>query len=110
MGNFMTKIVLDFFVAFGVVLGASMLAGIGAVLTLQPPSFYMLRISETIKLWAVVVAIGGAIDPFRVIESNFLDGNLNPAIKEILYMAAAFIGAHIGTKLIGWICGGGIEN
>ncbi|MEB3100542.1 YtrH family sporulation protein [Ferviditalea candida] len=110
MGNFLTKLMFDFLVAFGVVFGGVLLGGIGAVLTLQPPTIYMQRIAENIKIWAVVAAIGGTIDPFRVIESNFLDGNLSPAIKQILYVIGAFMGAHLATKLVNWICNGGIEH
>lgn len=77
MGTFLSKALIDFFIAFGVVLGGSILAGIGAVVALQSPVDTMQHISEQLKIWAVVAAVGGTIDPIRVIESNFLDGNLS---------------------------------
>ncbi|WP_442601476.1 YtrH family sporulation protein [Paenibacillus sp. KN14-4R] len=104
--SFLTKVIVDFCVAFGVVLGGSMLAGIAAVITLQSPTVKMLLIAENIKIWAMVAAVGGTIDPIRYIESNFLEGNITPALKQILLIVAAFIGAHIGTTLIAWICRG----
>ncbi|HEX7055716.1 MAG TPA: YtrH family sporulation protein [Bacilli bacterium] len=110
MGNFAAKMTADFCVAFGVVLGSAFMAGIAAVLTVQPPSMYMQTTAEKIKIWAVVAAIGGTIDPFRAIESNFLDGNISPAIKQILHVIIAFTGAHLGTKLIEWICNGGLQH
>lgn len=64
----------------------------------------MQHISEQLKIWAVVAAVGGTIDPIRVIESNFLDGNLSPVFKQLLYILVSFIGAHMGTELIQWIC------
>jgi uncharacterized membrane protein len=107
MGQLLSKMAQDFLVAFGVVLGAALMTGIHSVLTLQSPSLDMLKIASRVKIWAVVVAIGGSIDPFRVIETNFLNGYMSPAIKQIVLMISAFIGAHLGTELIRWISGGG---
>jgi len=110
MREFITKLFTDFSIAFGVVIGASMLGGIAAVLTLQPPTFTMKTIAENMKIWAVVAAVGGTIDPFRVIETNFLISDYSPAIQQILYIVSAFIGAHMGNKLIQWVCSGGIAS
>ncbi|UQZ83142.1 Sporulation membrane protein YtrH [Paenibacillus konkukensis] len=104
MVSFMTKCVMDFFIAFGVVLGGTMLGGIAAVLTMEPPTTRMLLISEQIKIWALVAAVGGTIDPLRFIESNLAEGFISPAIKQILLIVFAFIGAQSGTALIQWIC------
>lgn len=107
MGRFLPTLIIDFCVAFGVVLGASLLAGVGAVLTLQPPTSIMRSYSDSIKIWAMVAAIGGTIDPIRVIEGHLLESHLSPVIKQILYILSAFMGAHMGTTLVQWICGGG---
>lgn len=106
MGLFITQAIIHFMVAFGVVLGASLLAGIGSIMTLQPPSITMEDIAQNIKIWAVVAAIGGTIDPFRAIESHVIDGQLSPALKQVLYIVSAFLGAHICSKLIHWLCNG----
>ena len=98
--------VIHFTVAFGVVLGASLMAGIGSILTLQPPTITMDDIAKNIKIWAVIAAVGGTIDPFRAIESHVIDGELSPALKQVLYIVSAFIGAHLGTKLIHWLSNG----
>ncbi|MCM3783216.1 YtrH family sporulation protein [Neobacillus mesonae] len=101
--SFMSKVILDFFIAFGIVLGGSMLGGIGAVISMQPPTQTMLDVAGRIKIWALAAAVGGTIDPMRVIESNVLDGNLSPAIKQIIYLIFAFLGAHMGTELVKWV-------
>lgn len=106
MGHFFSKALLDFFIAFGIVLGGSILAGIGSVISLQPPADTMRHIAEHLKVWAVVAAVGGTIDPIRVIESNFWLGNLNPVCKQLLYIFVSFLGAHISTELIYWLCRG----
>jgi hypothetical protein len=110
MTSFLTKCAMDWFIAFGVVLGGTLLGGIGAVLIMEPPTTRMLLISEQIKIWAVVAAVGGTIDPIRVIESNLTEGYISPAIKQILYIVFAFIGAQVGTSLIQWICKGGSSS
>ncbi len=107
MHYFLTKAILDFCVAFGVVMGASLLVGVGAVLTLQPPKLWMETVSESIKIWAVVAAIGGTIDPIRAIESNMLDGQLSSVAKQIINIGIAFLGAHLGYELIRMITRGG---
>jgi hypothetical protein len=110
MAVFLSRCLLDFFVAFGVVLGGTMLAGICAVLTLEPPINRMEMVAEQIKIWAMVAAIGGTIDPIRAIETNFLEGQISPAVKQILSIVCAFVGAHFGTTLIQWICKGGPDS
>lgn len=107
--EFLTKLFTDFSIAFGVVVGASLLGGMAAVLTMQPSTFAMRTISENIKIWAVVAAVGGTIDPFRVIETNFFNSQYSPAFQQILHFVSAFCGAHIGMKLIQWICNGATQ-
>lgn len=110
MAQMLSKMAQDFLVAFGVVLGAAMMTGIHSILTFGSPSADMLKIASGIKIWAVVVAIGGSIDPIRVIESNFMNGYISPAIKQIMLVVSAFLGAHMGTELIRWISGGGSQG
>ncbi|OXM84268.1 YtrH family sporulation protein [Paenibacillus rigui] len=110
MAGFLTKCVLDFFIAFGVVLGGTLLGGVAAVLMLEPPTTRMLLVAEQIKIWAIVAAIGGTIDPIKVIESNLVEGYISPAIKQIMFIVFAFIGAQMGTTLIHWICKGGTNS
>ena len=108
--DFLGKLTLDFFIAFGVIFGAAMLAGIGSVLTLQPPKAEMMRIAINFRIWAVVIVIGGTIDPIRYIETNLLDGAVSPAIKQLLHIVCAFVGAYTASKLVEWICGGGVQS
>ncbi|MFC5451958.1 YtrH family sporulation protein [Paenibacillus aestuarii] len=104
---FWANIIIHFCIAFGVVFGGSMLSGVAAVLTLQSPTEKMLTIAENIKIWAMVAAVGGTIDPIRYIESHVAEGHLNPALKQIVLIVFAFVGAQMGTSLIQMICKGG---
>ncbi|MCQ6558559.1 YtrH family sporulation protein [Paenibacillus mendelii] len=105
---FLTWAIIDFFIAFGVVFGGSMLAGIGSVFLLMPPASIMLNTASQLKIWALVAAVGGSIDPMRVIESNIIEGHLSPVAMQIGYMLCAFLGAHLGTELIRWLCRGAV--
>ncbi|NIK76045.1 hypothetical protein FHS15_001152 [Paenibacillus castaneae] len=106
MSYFLSKAGLDFFIAFGVVIGGSLLAGVGSVFILMPPATTMLETAARLKIWAIVAAIGGSIDPVRVIESNLTAGQLSPAAQQVLFIVFAFLGAHVGTELIRLICKG----
>ncbi|CAM3450059.1 YtrH family sporulation protein [Marinicrinis lubricantis] len=107
MGLFITQMINYFLLAFGVVIGASLMSGIASVLTLQPPGYSMQEVAQRIKIWAIVASIGGTIDPFREMESHFLSSQYSPVIKQILYIVSAFMGAYCGTKLMEWLSGGG---
>jgi hypothetical protein len=110
MSHFMLTIILNFFVAFGVITGGSFLGGIGALLAGQPPFFWMGEIfAEKLKIWAVVAAIGGTIDTLAAIERGFLSGSHGEILKHLLFIFSAFLGAHSGTKLIQWFVGGQIH-
>ncbi|REE82679.1 sporulation protein YtrH [Paenibacillus taihuensis] len=108
MDSFLSKATIDFFIAFGVVFGGSMLAGIGSVFVLTAPADIMLDTASRLKIWALVAAVGGTIDPMRVIESNMIQGHLSPVVLQIFYILCAFLGAHMGTELIRWLCRGAV--
>lgn len=107
MGDFYTKAAFCFLIAFGIVLGGALLAGIGSVMLWTPPKEKMLQVAGSLKIWALVAAVGGTIDPIRVIESNMLEGYLSPAMHQIGYILFAFLGAHMGTELVQWMCRSG---
>lgn len=106
MAIFLTQLINHFMISFGVVLGATLLGGISAVLTLQPPTFTMEEIANKIKMWAVIAAVGGTIDPFRAIETNLIRGDISPVVEQVLYIISAFLGATMGTKLMEWLSNG----
>lgn len=102
----LTTIIVQFLVAFGIVIGGSIFAGVGAMLTFRPPGIDMLTIADKIKIWAVVAAVGGTIDPIRYIESHIAEGYFSPAIRQIVQIIVCFLGAQLGLTLIHWICKG----
>lgn len=107
MGFFLYHLLTYFSVAFGVVIGASILSGMISMLTLQPPSYAIQETAEKMKIWAVVASIGGTIDPFREMEVNFIESQYSGVIKQILFIISAFMGAYLGAKLMDWLAMGG---
>lgn len=107
MNEIYVKATMCFFIAFGVVVGGALLAGAGSIFLWMPPRVEMLRVAASLKIWALVAAVGGSIDPIRVIETNVIDGNLALAFRQIGYILLAFLGAHMGTELIQWMCRSG---
>lgn len=104
MEDFYTKAAFCFFIAFGVVMGGALLAGLGSVFLWAPPKVKMLQVAGHLKIWALVAAVGGTIDPMRVIEYHVVEGQLSPAIQQIGIILFAFLGAHMGTELVQWMC------
>lgn len=54
MSSFLGNLLYNFLIAFGVVVGASLCAGIGAIINNHPPIKTMLNISSAIKIWVEV--------------------------------------------------------
>ncbi|ADG05762.1 sporulation protein [Kyrpidia spormannii] len=94
MDRFTSTVVLDFFVAFGIVLGGSLIGGMAAVLVHLPPGSTMMRLADHLKIWGLVSALGGTMDTLRVIETGVLGGHLSPVAKQFTYLMAAFLGSQ----------------
>lgn len=102
------KMIMYYFVAFGVVIGGSLFGGLGAFLVKQPPIETMEDLSEQLKIWALVVALGGTFDSFKVFESSIFNGNLFSMAKQILFITVAMIGAYTGQLVVHWLVKGDI--
>lgn len=93
------KIFIYFFVALGIVVGGSILGGVGYMLTKQPPMYKMEGLAEQLKIWGLVGALGGTFDSFMQIERVF-EGAFSPILKQIIYILSAFAGAQLGETII----------
>ena len=90
----------NFLVAFGVVIGASVFAGIGAIVTNHPPLKTMLNIAGSIKIWAMAVALGDTFSSFAVIEKGLFEGEFKSILKQGLYVLTALLGSNTGYGFI----------
>ena len=100
MSGFLSNIVYNFMIAFGVIAGASVFAGIGAIISDHPPLKTMADIAGSIKLWAVAIALGGTFSSFEIIEKGLLKGEIKSIVKQALYILISVLGANAGNHFI----------
>lgn len=87
-------------IAFGIVTGAGVFAGIGAILNNHPPLRTMLNLAGSVKIWAVAAALGGTFSSFEIIEKGLFNGEIKSIFKQLAYILTALIGANLGYSLI----------
>ncbi len=100
LSNFLTSFIQNFCISFGVVIGASIFSGIGAIITGHPPLRSMINLSSSIKVWAMAIALGGTFSSFEVIDKGLFEGEIKTILKQIIYIFAALLGANAGYTLI----------
>lgn len=98
--TFIGTMIMDFFVAFGVVIGGAIVGGIGAFLIGKPPLSTINELAAGLKIWAMVAAIGGTFDAIYSIERGIYDGSHIDIAKTLFMIFAALSGAHSGGVLI----------
>ncbi len=94
------SMVQNFLVAFGVVIGASIFAGIAAIITNHPPLKTMLNIAGSIKIWAMAIALGDTFSSFAAIEKGLFEGEFKSIIKQAIHVLTALLGANMGYSVI----------
>ena len=100
MSSFYTSVVQNFLISFGVVIGASLFSGIGAVITNHPPYKVMMQVAGSIKIWAIAASLGGTFSSFAVIDNGIFDGEIKTLAKQALYILISLSGANIGYEFI----------
>lgn len=107
METFLHKSILILFTSLGIILGASLLGSLAAVLVSEPPIGTMLKLAREIKIWAIVAAIGGTFSTFEVFESGLFQGQFRPVFKQIIYILCALTGTQAGYYLLMVLAGKG---
>ena len=100
MGKIIEELVLTFFIALGVVLGGAISGSLGASLVNRYPQETMLTLARQIKVWAILVALGGTFPAFYALEAGLLEGQLRAVARQLLFILVAFSGAQCGYMLI----------
>lgn len=93
-----------FFMALGVTLGGGALGALGNWLVgkgPQDPATTAFRI----RIWAVAVAIGGALTALENLERGFSTRALPQIARDSLTLAMAYVGAQWGYLLLKWWAG-----
>ncbi|MEL7563648.1 MAG: YtrH family sporulation protein [Dehalobacterium sp.] len=100
MNFFYQKLILIFFTSLGVLLGASFIGSIAAILVGYPPVEILVRIAREIKIWAIVAAIGGTFTTIEILQLGIFEGEFRALAKQLFYIISAFAGSHIGYLII----------
>jgi amino acid permease len=100
MSSLYTSVIHTFLIAFGVVIGASLFSGLGALLTNNPPYKVMVEVANSIKIWAIAASLGGTFSSFAVIEKGIFDGEVRTLIKQALFIIISLTGANMGYEFI----------
>lgn len=74
--------------------------------TKVPPAAQMRNLARILRMWAVVVAIGGTFPTLRVIESGLFSGQVMALIRQLAIITAALMGSALGHWLIMTLTGG----
>jgi hypothetical protein len=93
----------SFFIALGVLLGGSLIGGLSAFLTGSPPLTEIYRLSNSLRIWAIVAAIGGTFDAVYSFERGLLQGETRDLFKQFLLILSALGGAQTGALIINWL-------
>ena len=101
--RFFVSFIHCFFIAFGVMVGGTILGSIGSFLTGDAPLHAMNRIAKSIKIWAIVAAIGGTFDAIENFQKGLTDGSTFDLFKQVLYILAAMMGVKAASIIISWI-------
>ena len=97
-------LLLTFCIALGVVTGGALVGALGALVWGETPMTTLVELAGRLKIWGMVAALGGTFDSIRNLESGFLQGQLRVVAKQSLFIATAFLGAHLGFLLIRIVC------
>ncbi|WP_071460365.1 YtrH family sporulation protein [Bacillus massilinigeriensis] len=100
---FFAHLLESYFIALGVLLGGSLVGGIASFLTGQPLLTEISRFSDSIRIWAIIAAIGGTFDTVYSFERGFLEGETKDIFKQFLLIVSAMGGAQTGAIIIKWI-------
>jgi len=98
-------LVLAFFTALGVVLGGCIIGSLASVFSRGSPVHTMLVLAKPIKLWAIVIAIGGTLPTIQALDSGIWYGEVRLLLQHLAMIVTAFLGASVGYWLVTALAG-----
>jgi len=101
--RFFAAFIHCFFIAFGVIVGGSIIGSIGHFATGEAPLTSIGRIAERLRIWGIVAAIGGTFDAIANFERGFFSGSTMDIFKQVLLILSAMGGVKTAMLLIQWL-------
>ncbi|MET3196418.1 YtrH family sporulation protein [Bacillus sp. OAE603] len=102
---FIPTLISMYFIALGIIIGGALIGSIGYYVIGEPPLSKMYDLSMSLRIWAIVGAVGGTFDTFYSFEKGLFAGETVEFIKQIFMIIAAMGGTHTGTIIIQWFTG-----
>ncbi|WP_323742057.1 YtrH family sporulation protein [Salinibacillus xinjiangensis] len=100
--RFIPTLIQCYFIAFGVLAGGSFIGSIGAFLIGEPPLTMVTRLAKSLRIWAIVAAIGGSFDAFENLQKGLLEGSTIDLVRQVSYIVSAMVGVQTAIVLIEW--------
>lgn len=107
--RFFAAFIHCFFIAFGVIIGGSVIGSIGDFATGDSPLSSMAKLADRLRIWAIVAAIGGTFDAIATVERGLFDGTPFDLFKQALLILSAMGGVKVGITLIYWFAQKGLS-
>ncbi|WP_067842947.1 YtrH family sporulation protein [Amphibacillus sediminis] len=101
--RFFATLIQCFFIALGVIIGGAFIGSIGAFASGEPPLTLMGRIARSLRIWAIVAAIGGTFDVISNFERGIMEGSTLDIVKQILIIITAMGGVQLAMLIIEWL-------
>ena len=101
-----TEMLLAFFTAFGVVVGGAVIGSLATLLTTGSPLQTMNILAKSVKMWAIVVAMGGTFPAIKAIESGLWGGEVITLARQVAIIISGVIGAYCGYWIMMILTGG----
>lgn len=100
--RFFTTFIHCYFIAFGVLIGGAIIGSIGEFVTGNAPLTSIGRIAKSLRIWAIVAAIGGTFDAISNFEKGVLDGSTLDLFKQALFILSAMGGVKTAIIILEW--------
>lgn len=100
--RFFAQFIHCYFIAFGVIIGGAIIGSMGSFFTGDAPIASISRLAKSLRIWAIVAAIGGTFDAISKFEKGVLDGATFDVFKQILFIVAAMGGVKSAILLLSW--------
>ncbi|KGP73620.1 YtrH family sporulation protein [Pontibacillus yanchengensis] len=101
--RFFETIFQYYFIALGVMIGGTLIGSIGAFAAGEAPYTYIARLAKSLRIWAIVAAIGGTFDAITTFEKGLFEGSTIDMFKQILCIISAMGGVQTALLIIEWL-------
>lgn len=105
-GEIIKGLLLPFFTALGVIVGGSFIGGLAALFYAESPFHRMQTLAGDVKLWAIVVVIGGTFPTLRALDSGLFGGEIIHLVRQLALIVAGFLGSQAGYWIVMTVTGG----